>query len=75
MSGCNVEDEYRYMLEMSWDHPEIQVNHMIATERKVNNRDVPKTHTKANCDYHHKRYGHCLYCDKGIPVREKARTK
>lgn len=64
MSG--VDKDYENLLLSSWEKADEQVNHMICKERKANNANDVKTHSRENHEYHLKRWGHCIYCESGV---------
>lgn len=66
MSG--VDDDYANLLLSSWEKADEQVNHIISKDRKTNNVNEVRTHSRENHEYHLKRWGRCVYCDIGIPV-------
>jgi len=70
MSG-GVDSDYEQMLLRSWEHPLEQVNNVISVERKVNMKGALVVHSRANHEYHMKRFRRCLYCDKGIPIQDE----
>ena len=63
--------DYEDLLLSSWDHPESQINHIIERERKVNMKDSPRFHSRANHEYHMSKWKRCVYCENGIPIKEE----
>ena len=66
-----VDKDYEEELLRSWDKPDIQINHIIERERKVNMKYIPKTHSRENHEYHINKWKRCVYCENGIPIKEE----
>jgi hypothetical protein len=65
-----VSKDYEDELLRSWDNADIQINHIIERERKVNMKSIPQFHTRANHEYHMSKWKRCVYCENGIPIKE-----
>lgn len=71
MSGSNVEDEYVFLRERSWEHPLESVSVCIDEGRKVRSDRSVRFHSRVNHEYHMGKWGRCVYCDNGIPIKEE----
>jgi hypothetical protein len=69
--GSSVEEEYGYLREKSWDKPNEQISHIISRERKVSMTGKPRYHTPENHEYHMKKWKRCVYCDNGVPIKDR----
>lgn len=65
-----VEEEYQGIATRSWVEPVEQVAHVVVVERKVKNKNI-SFHSRENHEYHMKKWGRCVYCEHGIPIKEE----
>ena len=67
----DVAQEYEDELLRSWNKPNIQINHVIFKNRKIDMKSERGRHTRSNHEYHMKRFKRCVYCDCGGEIIEE----